>query len=130
MNSYIVVRKIRFSIFVPIAVGFCLTANASPCKVFGKSWYRLDERGLELSSPIMNIEYRQGSIFRDGKKIDRPALLTDLHDSASLQPHPRVLLLVAQADCKKYRRLVREIEQTGICKDSGCLYKFKSKRRT
>lgn len=104
--------------------------SALACDVFGKNWYKVDRRELGLSSPVIEIEYRNGSLFRYRKPIQKSRLLSDLKGSGSLQPRPRVLLTLDRNDIERLRSLVGEIERTGICEEAGCLYQFRFERGT
>lgn len=122
-------RRNIITITLAIAFPYLLIEPALASDVFGKCWYKMDRRGLGLSSPIIKVEYRNGLLLRNGKSIRRERLLSELRGGAALQPHPRVLLIIGRSDAEKVRPLVRDIERSGICKDSGCLYKFRVKHR-
>lgn len=121
--------KLRTGKFLATALAALLPMqSAFACDVFGRSWYKVDRGELGLSSPIIEIEYRNGSLFRYGKPIQKSRLLSDLKGSGSLQPRPRVLLTLNRNDIEKLRGLVGEIERSGICDETGCLYQFRFER--
>lgn len=99
-------------------------AHSRSCASFNDAWYHVERKTIGLSSPIIDLDYRDGALLRDGRRIERSRLLDQLRKAAALNPHPRVMLTLRRADCLKARAAIRQIERTGICKESGCLYEL------
>ena len=113
-----------FSALFAASVLIASTAEAK-CGSFGEDWYNVRYTEIGNTAPIIFVEYRNNGTRQDGKRVTRSALLGDLTIYSRLVPHPRVFLLLGRRDCHKVVSLVRQIEHSGICKDSGCIYQFR-----
>ena len=114
-------RKYTVPLFwITLVVPSIAHSQVSSCKNFDRTWYEVERAKLGFSSPIIELSYKNGVLLRGARRV----IFYNLKRAALLKPHPRVLVTLKQGECSKALNIVRQIELTGICRGSGCLYQF------
>lgn len=118
-------HKISLAIAIAFSLSTPSMATQFMCKSFGEKWYKIDQKDLGLNAPIIEVEYHNNKLFRYGKMVNRTSLIKNLKTYTVLDPSPRLFLSLNYKDCEKARLIVKQIENSGICTESACLYQFR-----
>lgn len=106
-----------------LAIALALVVACRPAALtLGVEWKQVEFEPSKLLDVHRVIDCERSGLRLDGIPVSKSTLLDEIRKDVPLDPRPMVFVRFARKDYGVARSLAKDILETGMCREGGCMF--------